>query len=252
MKQSIHFFTIRNADTKASIVERFQWTLKARIWRCFTKHRTMCYVDILPDVVHGYNHTYHCSIRKAPAKVNAQNVLKVWKTLYSKPGKPETPSALKVGNRVWIRKAKRTFEKGYLPNLTTELVTISRKVPGRNAYRIEDHHGEELEQVVKTDDVYEVEEVLVYKKRRMGKTIFPEVKVRWKGYTPSFDSFIPQADLIPPTASNSRNSLQLFLCLTLIITSVVMLALKDLIANSGWSLCVPWWGRQCLVLRWGK
>jgi hypothetical protein len=65
-----------------------------------------------------------------------------------------------VGDRVRISKAKRTFEKGYLPNWTTELFTISRKVPGRNAYCIEDDHGEELEgtfyakelqQVVKTD-----------------------------------------------------------------------------------------------------
>ena len=71
-----------------------------------------------------------------------------------------------MGDRVRISKTKRTFEKGYLPNWTTELFTISRKVPGRNAYRIVDDHGEELEgtfyakelqQVVKTDDVYEVE-----------------------------------------------------------------------------------------------
>jgi hypothetical protein len=59
-------------------------------------------------------------------------------------------------------------------------------MPGRNAYRIVNDHGEELEgtfyakelqQVVKTDDVYEVEEVLAYKKRRVGKKIIPEVKV---------------------------------------------------------------------------
>jgi hypothetical protein len=73
-----------------------------------------------------------------------------------------------VGDLVRISKGKRTFEKGYLPNWTTELVTISRKMPGRNACRIEDDNGEELEgtfyakelqHVVKKDDVYEVEEV---------------------------------------------------------------------------------------------
>jgi hypothetical protein len=169
-------------------------------------------VDVLPNLVHGYNHTYHRSIRRAPAQVNAKNVLNVWKTLYGKPEKPET-SALKVGNRVRISKTKRTFEKGHLPNWTTELFTISRKVPGRNVYRIEDDHGEELEgtfsakelQVVKNDDVYEVKEVLAYKKRRIGKKVISEVKVRWKGYPPSFDSWIPQADLILPTASNGNS-----------------------------------------------
>jgi hypothetical protein len=118
-----------------------------------------------------------------------------------------------VGDCVRISKAKRTFEKGYLRNWTTDLFTISRKVPGRNAHRIVDDHVEELEgtffakelQVVKTDDVYEVEVVLAYKKRRVGKEIIPEVKVRWKGYPPSFDSLISQADLILPTASNGNS-----------------------------------------------
>ena len=193
--KSIHFFTTRNAETKASIVERFQRTLKARMWRYFTKHKTRRYVDVLPDLVHGYNHTYHRSIRRALAQVNARNVLKVWKTLYGKPTQSETSPKFQVGDRVRLRisKAKRTFEKRYLPNWITELFTISRKVPGRNAYRIEDDHGKELEgtfypqelqRVVNTDDVYEVEEVLAYKKRRMGKKIIPEVKVRWKGYIP--------------------------------------------------------------------
>jgi hypothetical protein len=69
-------------------------------------------------------------------------------------------------------------------------------------------YAKELQQVVKTDDVYEVEEVLAYKKQqRVGKKIIPEVKVRWKGFPPIFDSWISQADLILPTASNG-NSLE--------------------------------------------
>ena len=74
-------------------------------------------------------------------------------------------------------------------------------------YKIQDYNGEELEwtfyekelQVVKKDDVYEVQEILAYKKRRVGKKIIVEVKVRWKGYPPSFDSWIPQSDLILST-----------------------------------------------------
>jgi hypothetical protein len=98
-------------------------------------------MDVLPGLVHGYNRTYHRSIRRAPAQVNAKNVLKVWN---GKSGKPET-FALKVADRIRINKAKQTFEKGYISNWTTELFTISRKVPGRNVYRIEDDHGEKLE-----------------------------------------------------------------------------------------------------------
>ena len=204
--KDIHFFTTRNAETKASIVERFQRTLKARMWRYFTRRKTRRYLEVLPDLVYGYNHTYHRSIQRAPAQVHPKNVLKVWKTLYGKPTRSSTKT-LQVGDRVRISKAKRTFDKGYLPNWTTELFTISRKVPGQNVYRIQDDHGEELEgtfyaqelqPVIKKDDVYEVEEILEYKKRRVGKKVIREVKVRWKGYPPSFDSWIPQADLILP------------------------------------------------------
>jgi hypothetical protein len=59
-------------------VEYFQRTLKAHMWQ----HKTRRYVDVLPHLVHGYNHTYHCSIRRGFSQVNAKNVLKVWKTLY--------------------------------------------------------------------------------------------------------------------------------------------------------------------------
>ncbi|XP_062583664.1 uncharacterized protein LOC134245394 [Saccostrea cucullata] len=155
------------------------------------------------------NHTYHRSIQRAPAQVNPSNVLKVWKTLYGEESSPKTkkPPKFKTGDKVRISKAKRTFEKGYLPNWTTEIFTIAQRVPGRYpyVYRVQDYNQEELEgtfyekelqQIIKKDDVYEVEEILGYKKRRVGKKIIQEVKVRWKGYPPSFDSWIPQTDLI--------------------------------------------------------
>jgi hypothetical protein len=73
--------------------------------------------------------------------LNAKNVLKVSKTLY---GKSEA-STLKVDDHARISKAKRTFVKGCIPNWTTELFTISRNVPGCNAYGIKICHREELE-----------------------------------------------------------------------------------------------------------
>ena len=52
----------------------------------------------------------------------------------------------KVGDLVRISKAKKTFEKGYLPNWTTELFTISKIIPDRYpyVYKIQDYNGEEL------------------------------------------------------------------------------------------------------------
>ena len=79
----IHFST--HGDTKASVVERFNRTLKQRLYRYFTAANTLKFIDILPDLVEGYNATPHRSIGKAPKQVtwkNEKNHLEwaVWKT----------------------------------------------------------------------------------------------------------------------------------------------------------------------------
>lgn len=56
----------------------------------------------------------------------------------------------------------------------------------------------QLQKVIKEDDVYEVEEILDYKKRHIGKKVITHIKMRWKENPPSFDSWIPQTDLLLP------------------------------------------------------
>ena len=60
--QEIHHFS-NHGDAKASIVERFNRTLKSKLYRYFT----LKYVDILPTLVNQYNRTYHRSIKTTPA-----------------------------------------------------------------------------------------------------------------------------------------------------------------------------------------
>ena len=50
-RRGVHHFSTHNAETKASIVERFNKTLKTRMWRYFTKVQTWRYIDVLPDLV---------------------------------------------------------------------------------------------------------------------------------------------------------------------------------------------------------
>ena len=56
-KYSFHHFSNHNEETKASIVERFNRTLKTRMWQYFTKHQTWRYIDVLQDFVQSYNNT---------------------------------------------------------------------------------------------------------------------------------------------------------------------------------------------------
>ena len=116
--KKIHFFTTENPETKASIVERFQRTLKTRMWKYFTHHRTLRYVDILPKLVHGYKHAYHRSIKCAPVSVTLKNKPQVSENLYAKSDSKKVKLKFKVGDFVCINKTKRPFDKSYLPNWT--------------------------------------------------------------------------------------------------------------------------------------
>ena len=57
-EKNIHFFTT-NSELKASVVERFNDTLKTLMWKYFTAKNTRVYIDILQDIVQGYNNSYH-------------------------------------------------------------------------------------------------------------------------------------------------------------------------------------------------
>ena len=100
MKQKgIHHFST-SGDMKASVVERFNRTLKQRLYRYFTVQNTLNFVPVLQDLVRGYNRSCHRSIRMAPDAVTVSNSAEVWKNLYGKRlGKRRKPQ-FKVGDRV--------------------------------------------------------------------------------------------------------------------------------------------------------
>ena len=118
----VHFFTTYNEETKASIVERFNRTLKTKMWKYFTHRETVTYVEVLSEMVASYNHTVHITIGIPPAEVTWANQT-VSKRLYGRKG-PKQSCKFSPGVRVRLSKAKRTFKKGYLPNWTEELFTV--------------------------------------------------------------------------------------------------------------------------------
>ena len=121
-EHGVHHFATHNEEKKASIVERFNRTLKTRMWLYFTKKQSVRYVDVLQAFMRSYNDTYNRSIDVAPSEVNNTNQETVWQRLYGHES-VGTPK-LRVGDRVRISKAKRHFEKGYMANWTEELFTI--------------------------------------------------------------------------------------------------------------------------------
>ena len=200
-EEKIVFFTTQNEEIKASVVERFNRTLKERLWRYFTKSNATRYLDVLPDIVYAYNRSFHRSIQRAPIEVNFKNQEDVWQSLYGGNAFPSKRNKLKVGDRVRISKARRVFKKGYLPSWTLELFTVDsvlRTTP--TTYTIKDDHGEVLEgsfyeqelQKVGEKDHYDIEAVL---DQRLDKKGQREYLVKWVGYDSSFNQWIPHRAL---------------------------------------------------------
>ena len=54
------------------------------MWKYFSPNDTRRYTDVLPQLLESYNHTWHRSIKRTPAKVNQENAQDVWQMLYRK------------------------------------------------------------------------------------------------------------------------------------------------------------------------
>lgn len=203
-RKGIHYFTPNN-ETKCSIVERFNRTLKTKMWKYFTDKNTNKYIDALPKFIKAYNNSKHRSIGTSPASVNIGNQMEIKKRLYGVDSKDSrTNFKFKVGDLVRISKVKRTFEKGYRANWTEEIFVVSKCVK-RNppVYVLKDLGGEkiegtfymeELQKVEKEDDdLYIIEKVLKRRKRK-GRT---EYFVSWRGYPSKFNSWVSDIQIRP-------------------------------------------------------
>lgn len=199
-KENIQYIASESPDIKAGIAERYNRTLKTRLWKYFTKNNTLRYVEALPQLVDAINHSYHRSIKRRPVDVTLKNERDVWETLY---GKTVDPIKFKfdIGDKVRIAQHKHIFKKGYLPTFTEEIFTISEQIPRQPpVYRIKDWHSEpisgifyepELVKFVKPDEIYKIEKILKTRKRK-GLT---EYFVKWQGYPNKFNQWIKHADL---------------------------------------------------------
>ena len=87
-RHGIKFYTSENEDVKASVVERFNRTLKQKMYSYFTAKRARRYVDVLPDLIDSYNNTYHRTIGMAPSEVTTDNEDQARTRLY--PPKPRS------------------------------------------------------------------------------------------------------------------------------------------------------------------
>lgn len=194
------------SDQKASVVERFNRTLKNILFRYMDAKKTDRYIDILQDVVDNYNNTKHSTIGVTPVEaLEPENTFKVYANYYKKEFKRKKSSNnLKMGDIVRLSAAKRVFDKESLNgNWTIELFRIT-KVNETNpiTYGIEDLQGEEvmgayydseLQKVPKSllDEPAEIEKVIRTRTYKGKKQSF----VKYRGYPDKFNAWVDSSEL---------------------------------------------------------
>src|SRR5438552_7540269 len=197
-RENIKFFTVKS-QFKAAVCKRFNRTLKSKMWRYFTRRGSYRWIDVLPELMTAYNASKHRSIGMAPRDVNAEVEHELWIKQEAKgPQKVtgrEPKTKFLVGDEVRLSKAKKVFEKGYLPNWTEEIFTISR-VLGTTPiqYKVRDYrneeidgsfYGAELQKVIKPEH-YAIERIIRMKRVR-GRTRY---FVKWTGFCDDHNSWV--------------------------------------------------------------
>ena len=200
----IELFSVKSPK-KCALVERWNRTLKSKIWKYFTSRNTYKWLEVLPKIVHAYNHSKHRSIKMKPADVNKENAMLVWERLYGKDERNKrTIHGFEKGDAVRISKVKGQFEKGYLPNWSREEFFVD-KINDKflpSMVTLKDHKGEQIEgnfykdEIQKIsrdqdDDVYEVEKI-IRQKRKDGEIWY---LVKWLGYDNEFNSWVRKSDI---------------------------------------------------------
>ena len=185
-----------HSDKKAAVVERFNRTLKTRIWTYFSAEKTKHYIEILPKIVRSYNNSIHRSIGMRPSEVRKEDEDRIWGKLYGTGTKRLTRLKISPGEMVRVSRVKGDFEKGYVPNWTEQHYRVEgAEGRDRRVYKLQNIRGEPIDgsyyqeeiQPIKENE-YQIEKIL---KRRTNPNGKKDVLVKWKGWSERFNTWVP-------------------------------------------------------------
>lgn len=189
-----HYSTFSNM--KASVVERFNRTLKNMMWFEFSIQGKYQWLNLLPKLIKKYNEKKHRTIGMKPVDVTKKFEKHLLSTVYSNI-KIAGQGRLKEGDHVRISKVKSVFEKGYTPNWSTEIFIVKKvQITNPVTYKLEDMFGQPIQggfyeyELQKTEhpDIYLVEKIL----RKKGDKAY----VKWLGLNKKHNSWIKMSDIV--------------------------------------------------------
>ena len=198
LQNDIELYSTFN-EGKAVIIERFNRTLKSRMYKQFTIQNNTIWYNIIDKLVDEYNKTKHGSIKLTPVEASKKkNHGLVYFNLYGDIEASKQKPKFKIGDEVRISKYKRkVFDKGYTPNWSEEIFTID-KIQYTNplTYKLKDLRGEDIQgsfyepELLKAkQEVFRIDKVI----RRDHKK--KQALIKWRGYSDDFNTWIPLKDL---------------------------------------------------------
>lgn len=186
-----------NKTYKAATAERVQRTLKARMFRYFTRIGSHRYVDKLDDFVSAYNNSYHRAIKMTPNEAVQADRKTVFRNLYGDDSVKDIPKVKKpkisAGDIVRLAYDKNVFEKGYWRTFSDQTANVEevlqRPLP---MYVLKDYSGtlkrrfydEELQKI--PEPSYRVEKVIKTRVRNGKRQLF----VKFVGYPSSENAWV--------------------------------------------------------------
>lgn len=188
---------------KSAMIERFNRTIKEKMFRRFTEDNDDEWVNKIKSVLKDYNNTIHSSTDKKPVDMIKEKI--------PKPDTEETtPKTTKhkfaVGDRVRTTLPKKVFDKGYKGGWTDEIYIV-KEIANTNppTYVIEDLQGERIkgkmyEQELQksqlkgdiTKEAFLMEKILKTRTVKGKKEFF----VKWVGYPAKFNRWIPESNIL--------------------------------------------------------
>ena len=197
-RKNIKLYTSKDADIKASVVERFNKTLMTRVHKFLTRANSSRYLEALQDIISGYNHSRHKVTGITPSRVTNANKETVWLRLHKKTSRAaqKKKGRLKLGDAVLIPKTRKAFAKGYHGGWTGEIFKIDLiRNTEHVTYNLADLQGDRIVgifyeqelQKVTVPSTFEIESVIDKKKDKL--------LVKWLYYPKKFNSWISIKDL---------------------------------------------------------
>lgn len=182
---------------KAAVVERFNRTLKSKMWREFTARGSYNWISILDDLMKEYNCSKHRTIGMRPIDVTlADEQYLLNKHIANKNKHLRGKIKFKVGDCVRISKLKGVFEKGYTANWSAELFVIDKIQPTTPVtYLLKDFKDNRVEGAFYNEELQKTRYCDVYLIEKIIKCTGNKCLVKWYGFPSSENTWEFKKDL---------------------------------------------------------